>query len=55
MQAILSWARRMAEPGTMTLEELNKAEAQVYEDIRSGCYVRFDVYVTRGRKVHRTG
>jgi trans-aconitate methyltransferase len=55
MQAILSWARRMAEPGTMTLEELNKAEAQAYEDIRSGCYVRFDVYVTRGRKVHTTG
>jgi trans-aconitate methyltransferase len=53
MQAILSWARRTAEhggPGTITLDDLAKIESQAYEDIRSGCYVRFDVYVTRGKK-----
>jgi uncharacterized protein YjiS (DUF1127 family) len=53
MQAIFSWARRMTERGelgAMTLDDLIIIETQAYKDIRSGCYVRFDVYVTRGRK-----
>jgi uncharacterized protein YjiS (DUF1127 family) len=53
MQAIFSWARRNAkrgEVGSMSLRELDDLEVQAYEDIKSGCYVRFDVYVTRGKK-----
>jgi hypothetical protein len=53
MQAIFSWARRMTErgePGAIKLEVLDGMETKTYEDNRSGCYVRFDVYVTRGRK-----
>jgi hypothetical protein len=38
------------EPGAIKLEVLDGMETKAYEDNRSGCYVRFDVYVTRGRK-----
>lgn len=52
MRAILAWAQLMtskAVPGSMSAEELQKAERDAYEDIRSGCYVRFDIYVACGR------
>ncbi|KAH8785240.1 S-adenosyl-L-methionine-dependent methyltransferase [Diaporthe sp. PMI_573] len=52
MRAILSWARLMTlrgAPGALSVEELSKAEEDAYEDIRSGCYVRFDIHIACGR------
>lgn len=53
MQAIFSWARLMTErgaKGSLSNEELDSLEKRAYEDIKSGCYVRYDVYVACGQK-----
>ncbi|KAI0443566.1 hypothetical protein F4803DRAFT_561532 [Xylaria telfairii] len=53
MQAIFSWARLMTErrvEGSLSNEELDSLEKKAYEDIRSGCYVRYDIYVACGQK-----
>ncbi len=53
MQAIFSWARFVTErgvEGSMSDEQLNSLEVKAYEDIRSGCYVRYDIYVACGQK-----
>lgn len=51
MMAIFAWARLMAAkkaPGAFSPERLDELEQQAYEDIRSGCYVKFDVHVAWG-------
>ncbi|KAJ8132750.1 hypothetical protein O1611_g874 [Lasiodiplodia mahajangana] len=54
MQAIFSWARLMTErgvKGSLSREELDTLEKKVYdEDIKSGCCVRYDIYVAYGQK-----
>lgn len=52
MCAIVSWARLMAAreaPESIGSEELGRAENAAYEDIRSGCYVRFDIHIACGQ------
>lgn len=53
MIAIFDWARRMSArgaPGSKSTGELSVLEKEVDNDIQSGCYVRFDVYVVLGFK-----
>ncbi|KAI0096805.1 S-adenosyl-L-methionine-dependent methyltransferase [Nemania sp. FL0031] len=54
MQAIFSWARLMTErgvEGSLSNKELDSLEKKVHEeDIKSGCYVRYDIYVFCGQK-----
>ena len=53
LTAIFDWARRMSTrgmPGSYPMDELKKLEDQAYEDIKSGCYVRYDVHVSLGFK-----
>lgn len=53
MLAIFAWAKLMSArgmPGSSPMDELKKLEAQAYENIRSGCYVRFDIYIALGFK-----
>ncbi|KAI1169039.1 S-adenosyl-L-methionine-dependent methyltransferase [Nemania serpens] len=53
LQAIFSWARLMTErgvKGSLSSDELESLERKAYEDVRSGCYVRYDIYVTCGQK-----
>ncbi|KAI0455202.1 S-adenosyl-L-methionine-dependent methyltransferase [Xylaria acuta] len=50
---VFTWARLMAErgaPGSMTSDQLDLMEKDVEEDIKSGCYFRFDIHVACGRK-----
>ncbi|KAK9422881.1 putative Methyltransferase domain-containing protein [Seiridium unicorne] len=52
MRAVLAWAKLMTArgaPASLHGVDLQKAERDAYEDIRSGCYVRFDIYVASGR------
>ncbi|KAG8167483.1 hypothetical protein KVR01_003172 [Diaporthe batatas] len=48
MRAVISWIRKT---GAIRNEELEQIERQVYENIRSGCYCRFEVYVHCGQKL----
>ena len=51
MVAVFDWAKLMSRrgmPGSCPMDQLEKLEDQAYEDIRSGCYVRFDIYITLG-------
>lgn len=53
MIAIFLWAELMSKrgsPGSLQIDELNRLEVQVDRDIRSGCYVRYDVHVALGFK-----
>jgi SAM-dependent methyltransferase len=53
MAAIFKWAHMMTArgvPGSMTIERLAELKHSVEEDIKSGCYVRFDVYVACGQR-----
>lgn len=53
MKSIISWTRLMVARGAITplnSEDLQKAEIDAYEDIRSGCYVRFDIHIACGQK-----
>ncbi|OTA53847.1 hypothetical protein K449DRAFT_439787 [Hypoxylon sp. EC38] len=53
IKVIFSWARLMTErgaPNSMTMDHLERLEDEAYRDIESGCYLRYDIYVTRGRK-----
>lgn len=53
MKAVFNWARLTAarnSPGAMSVDEIDRAERAAYQDIESGCYVRFDVYIVCGRK-----
>lgn len=55
--AILSWMRLEADRaatgplGSMAGDELDTVEKQAFEDIKSGCYCRFDIYVNCGQKL----
>ena len=53
MSAMFGWARLMSKsnsPGALSTSELEVLELQAFEDIRSGCYVRFDIHVALGFK-----
>ena len=53
MVACFDWARLMTErgmPGALPMEILRDMEAQAYRDVRSGCYIRFDIHVVVGFK-----
>ncbi|KAI1825061.1 S-adenosyl-L-methionine-dependent methyltransferase [Xylaria intraflava] len=51
MTSIFSWLRVLASKGVgMTDEELDLAEKRATEEIESGAYVRYDVYVVTGKK-----
>lgn len=52
MRAILAWMKAVAAKKALSglpSEDLQKAETDAYEDIKSGCYVRFDIYVACGQ------
>ncbi|KAI4121197.1 MAG: hypothetical protein LQ338_006507 [Usnochroma carphineum] len=51
MRAIFAWASNQVDRcrlGSLTSEELQALETQAYQDIESGCYVRFDIHVAVG-------
>ncbi|ROW16720.1 hypothetical protein VPNG_01641 [Cytospora leucostoma] len=53
MVAILYWLRKLAAngvPGSMTADEVELTEKRAREEIDSGAYVRFEIYVTSGQK-----
>lgn len=53
MQAPFKWARLMAErgaPNAMTPQEIDLLERKALEEVMSGSYVRYDIYVICGRK-----
>lgn len=53
MVAVFNWAKLMSQRGRhgcCTMDELKKLEDQAFKDIKSGCYVRFDVYIALGFK-----
>ncbi|KAL6720638.1 hypothetical protein ACLMJK_002563 [Lecanora helva] len=53
MVAIFDWARSMSRrgsPASLSMEDLSVLEKQAYEDIKSGCYVRFNMHVVFGFK-----
>ncbi|OTB07252.1 hypothetical protein M426DRAFT_8979 [Hypoxylon sp. CI-4A] len=48
-----NWARWMIErktPDAMPIEEVEQLEKKAYEELKTGCYVRFDIHVAVGRK-----
>ncbi|OTB15896.1 hypothetical protein K445DRAFT_300691 [Daldinia sp. EC12] len=48
-----AWARMMADrgaPGAMTHEELDEMEKKVNDEISSGAYLRYEIYVACGQK-----
>ena len=54
--AIFRYARLMSErgaPASLQMDELNRLEVQAGEEIRSGCYCRYDVHVALGFKPER--
>ncbi|KAI0384041.1 S-adenosyl-L-methionine-dependent methyltransferase [Hypomontagnella monticulosa] len=58
MGLMFRWARLMAErkaPGSMSDDELECLEKEAYDDIKSGCYLRYDIYIACGRKPLQTG
>lgn len=53
MKAVMAWAAMMIERGiigSMTLDRFAGEESKAGEEIRTGCYVRYDVYTVIGRK-----
>ncbi|KAI1371658.1 S-adenosyl-L-methionine-dependent methyltransferase [Hypoxylon crocopeplum] len=53
MSLAFRWARMMTErkaPGSMSADEVNRLEKEAYDDIKSGCYIRYNIYVICGRK-----
>lgn len=53
MVAIFLWAKLMSKrgaPGSLQIDELNKLEVQAARDIKSGCYVSYDVHIALGFK-----
>lgn len=53
MSLVFRWARMMIEkkaPGSISSKELDDKEKESYDDIKSGCYIRYDIYVTCGKK-----
>jgi hypothetical protein len=55
MKAIFKWARLMVDahanvPGLPAPGELQHAEEAAMADIKSGCYVRFDIHVVCGQR-----
>ncbi|KAF2468353.1 uncharacterized protein BDR25DRAFT_316141 [Lindgomyces ingoldianus] len=51
-KAVMAWAAMMIERGiigSVTLDEFAGEESKVAEEIRTGCYVRYDVYTVIGR------
>lgn len=51
--ALFHWARLMSErgaPASLQTDELNRLEAQADREIRSGCYLRYDVHIALGFK-----
>lgn len=50
---VFGWANLMADrgaPGAIPTQELARLEEQAYNDLKSGCYIRYDVHVTTGFK-----
>ncbi|KAI1747145.1 hypothetical protein F4782DRAFT_543757 [Xylaria castorea] len=50
---VFTWARLMAQrggPESMTSDQVDLMKKKVDEDIKSGCYFRFDIHVACGRK-----
>ncbi len=48
MVALFGWARMMAGrgvPGSRKLDELKQLEGRAFDEIKSGCYVRYDVHI----------
>jgi ubiquinone/menaquinone biosynthesis C-methylase UbiE len=53
MVAIFGWAKLMSQrgmPRSCPMDELKRLEDQVHKDVKSGCYVRFDVHIALGFK-----
>lgn len=53
MGLLFRWARMMTErkaPGSLSGDELDRLEKEAYDDIKSGCYIRYDIHVICGRK-----
>lgn len=49
-----TWARLMRErgaPGSMSTDELAVLERQVSDEIKSGCYFKYSIHITCGRKL----
>ena len=47
LRALIAWADKT---GALKGEELEKAKRDAEQDIKSGCYVRFEIYVAAGQK-----
>lgn len=53
MKAIFSWAEKMIQQKMLdpwTREQLKDTMETIDEEIRSGCYVRYDIYMVVGMK-----
>ena len=53
MVAIFHWARIMSRrdaPGSSSMDELDRLEIQFERDIKSGCYVQYDIHIALGFK-----
>ncbi|GAW16920.1 hypothetical protein ANO14919_063670 [Xylariales sp. No.14919] len=53
VRVFLAFARLMAErgaPGAMAIEEIDRLEMNIPNDIKSGAYLRHDIHVSCGRK-----
>ena len=57
MVAVFDWAKLTSARGmlgSLSIDELEKLEEQAYQDIKSGCYVRFDIHVILGFESKRS-
>ncbi|KAI0012740.1 S-adenosyl-L-methionine-dependent methyltransferase [Xylariaceae sp. FL0662B] len=53
IQPLFKWARLISErgaSGAMSFDEIERLEKKAYEEIKSGSYVRYDLYVACGQK-----
>ncbi|RYC57960.1 hypothetical protein CHU98_g8252 [Xylaria longipes] len=50
MNLIFTWARMMAERGLVFDDSLDNLEKAVHEEIRSGCYLRYNIHVACAQK-----
>ena len=53
LKVMFAWQRMLTTkgaPGCMTVDELKQTEKQAQEDIESGAYLRYDIYVACGQK-----
>lgn len=51
MLAVFDWAKLMSRrgaSGSCSMDDLKSLEVQAEQDIRSGCYVRFDIHIVLG-------